>query len=74
MTCKQIKKYAMELAQLEQIRISESSTKEDKVAAEKKIMSLTNQILMFRNGASALLDIDTMCQTFIKKSLENQGE
>lgn len=74
MTRKQIKKYAMELAQLEQIRTSESSTKEEKLAAEKKIMNLTNQILLFRDGASALLDIDTMCQTFIKKSLDNQGE
>ena len=71
MTRKQIKKYAMELAQLEKIRTDENSTKDEKLAAEKRIMNLTNQILMYRDGMSALLDIDTMCQTFIKK---NQGE
>ena len=66
MTRKQVKKYAMELAQLEKIRSDETTTKEDKLAAEKKIMNLTNQILMFRDGASALLEIDTVCQSLLQ--------
>ena len=68
MTRKQMKKYAMELAQLEQTRSNEEATKEEKLAAEKRIMNLTNQIMMYKDGISALLEIDTMCQNILKSN------
>ena len=74
MTRKQMKKYAQELTQCELIRSSETASKDDKIAAENRIMKLTSQIMMFPDGIDALLEIDSMCQSFLKNKTNNQGD
>ena len=67
MTRKQIKKLAEELAQLELIHQDPSSTREEIMRAEKRIMSITSQLMADRDGLAAMADIDSLVQSKLEK-------
>ncbi len=67
MTKKQIKKLAKELVELELIHQT-SLDKEAVIRAEKRIMSITNQLMADPDGVIAMMDIDDLVQ----KELNNK--
>lgn len=66
MTKKQIKKLANELAELELIHQT-SSDKEELIRVEKRIISITNQLMADRNALSSMMDIDDLVQKKLNK-------
>ena len=62
MTRKQMKKFAKELYECEQIHQNESSSKEEKSRADNRIIQITNQIMALNDGINIMLEIDTMVQ------------
>lgn len=66
MTRKQIKKLANELTELELIH-QKSSDKEEIMRVEKRIMSITSQLMSDPNALSAMMDIDDLVQQKLKK-------
>ena len=66
MTRKQINKLANELAELELIHQT-STIKEEVARAEKRIISITNQLMTDRDGLAAMSEIDSLVQEKINK-------
>lgn len=66
MTKKQIKKLAQELAKLELIHQT-SSDKEELMRVEKRIISITNQLIDEPNGIVAMMDVDNQVQKELNK-------
>ena len=69
MTRKQIKKLANELAELELIHQT-SSDKEEIIRVEKRIMSITNQLMADPNALSTMIEIDEIVQNKLNKNKE----
>lgn len=69
---KQIKKIATEIASWELIRKDETSSKEDRVHAEDRIIQLTNLVLCLPDGLNVMADIDVEVQRILasKENLE----
>lgn len=69
---KQIKKIATEIASCELIRKDETSSKEDRVHAEDRIIQLTNLVLCLPDGLNVMADIDVEVQRILasKENLE----
>lgn len=62
MTKKQMKKFAEEIYKNELIHQNPDSSKEQKLKAEERIMSITNQIMTEQNGIAILAEIDELVQ------------
>lgn len=71
MTRKQMKRVAEELTNLELIHQNPNSSKEEKVRAERRIMSITNQLMSTKEGLAVMGEIDSMIQNNLKKHKEN---
>lgn len=67
MTRKQIKKLANELAELELIHQT-SSDKEEIMRVEKRIMSITNQLMADPNALLTMMNIDDLVQQKLNKN------
>ena len=67
MTNKQIKKLVKELVDLELIHQDPNSPKSEKNRVEKRIMAITNQLMMEPNGLVSLMDIDDLVQQKLKE-------
>lgn len=65
MTKKQMKKLAQEIYECEQIHENNSSSDEEKIRAENRIMQLTNQIMALHDGINIMLEIDTIIQDLV---------
>lgn len=65
MTKKQKRKIAQEIVELNTIHDSASSTEEERQRAEKRIFSLTEQILSSPHGLELMEEIDSLIQTLI---------
>ena len=70
MTRKKIKKLADELVELELIHQT-SSDKEEIIRVEKRIISITNQLMADPNALSTMIEIDEIVQNKLNK---NKGE
>lgn len=70
MTRKQMKKLAKEIYDCELIHSSKTSSTEEKSRAEKRIMSLTNQIAALPDGINIMLEVDTFIQQMASKDKE----
>lgn len=68
MTNKQMKKLAKEIYECELIHADPSSSKEEKSRADDRIMQITNQIMMSKDGVNAMLEIDTLVQDLANKN------
>lgn len=68
MTRKQMKNLAKEVYNCEMIHEDASSSKEEKIRAEKRLMQLTNQIMALKDGISILLEIDVLVQELASKN------
>lgn len=66
MTRKETRKWAQRLAELEQIH-QNSSSQEEKLNAEKRIMEITSQIMSDPKNFEAMCDIDELVQTLLNK-------
>ncbi len=66
MTRKEIRKWAQQLAELETIH-QNSSSQEEKLNAEKRIMEITSQIMSDPKNFEAMCDIDELVQTLLNK-------
>lgn len=62
MTRKQMKNLAKEIYKCEIIHEDDSSSREDKIRAENRLLQLTNQIMSLKNGFNIMLEIDTLVQ------------
>lgn len=71
MTKKQIKKLANELAELELIHQSLSSTEEEKIRAEERILAITCQIMREPDAMEVMTKVDDLVQEKITKYKEN---
>lgn len=69
MTKKQMRKIAQEVYDLNLTHDSVESSDEEKIRAEKRIMSITNQIMCLPRGIEVLGEIDSIIQK-ISKSKE----
>lgn len=63
-----MKDLAKEIYRCETIHEDASSSKEDKIRAEKRLMQLTNQIMALKDGISILLEIDVLVQELASKN------
>lgn len=70
MTRKQIKKLAEELAKLELIHQT-SENKEEIMRVEKRIISITNQLMAEPNGLVTMMEVDTIVQNKLNKIKDN---
>lgn len=66
MTKKQMRKIAQEVYDLNLIHDSSTSSDEEKSRAEKRIISITKQIMCLPRGLETLGEIDSMVQKIIK--------
>ena len=71
MTRKQIKKLVNELVQLELIHQDPSSSKKDKLQAEKRIMELSSLCFSESHGLEIMVEIDSQVQEKLNKLKEN---
>lgn len=62
MTKKQMRKFAEEIYNCEQIHQDKNASKEAKTKAENRIMSITTQIMSETNGLAILAEIDELVQ------------
>lgn len=67
MTTKQMKKLAKQVYDCELIHNDPNSSKEEKIRADNRIMSITNQIMALPNGINIMLNIDTYVQSLAEK-------
>lgn len=67
MTRKQMRKYAQEISECNQIHDNVSSSQEEKDRAAKRIMQISRQIMCLKDGLSIMLEIDSMVQSIMNK-------
>ena len=67
MTKKQLRKYAHQMCECQNIYENQELPKEDRLKAGKKIENITNQILSLPNGMDILMELDTMVLDLISK-------
>lgn len=70
MTKKQMRKLAHDIYEQNIIHDDPQSSSEDKARAEKRIISLTQQILTSPRGIEVLEEVDAMIQEIINKNKE----
>ncbi len=68
MTKKQMRKIAQEVYDLNLIHDNPESSNEEKARAEKRIMTITKQIMCLQGYMEILGDIDSMVQQITKKN------
>lgn len=68
MTKKQMRKIAQEVYDLNLIHDNPESSSEEKARAEKRIMTITKQIMCLQGYMEILGDIDSMVQQITKKN------
>lgn len=73
MTRKQMKKYAREVYQCEQVHRDENASEGAKKEADRRVMSLTRQIMTLKDGMQILLEIDSLVQN-MNKEIKIKGE
>lgn len=66
MTKKQMRKIAQEVYDLNLVHDSPTSSDEEKSRAEKRIISITKQIMCLPRGLETIGEIDSMVQKLIK--------
>lgn len=68
MTKKQMRKIAHDIYEQNMIHDDPNSSQDEKVRAERRIISLTQQILALPRGVELLDEIDVMIQNIINKN------
>lgn len=68
MTKKQVRKIAQEIYDLNLTHDNPDSSQDEKARAEKRIISITKQIMCLPRGIETLGEIDSLVQQIIKKN------